>query len=120
MPLDNSFSAPLVVFLDLKGLLEAFVVLLCECAVTDEGILPLPSPPVLNRNGIEASVNSFAVSLSQVIQGNYLFPEDVGLDNFLCARVLSLIGKLSEDLFLERTTSRASTFQSCRSSRLAF
>lgn len=79
MPLDNSFSAPLVVFLDLKGLLEAFVVLLCECAVTVEGILPLPSLPALNRNGIEATVNSFLVLFFQVIQGNYLFPAGCGV-----------------------------------------
>jgi hypothetical protein len=47
----------LVAFLDLKGLLEDLVVLLCEWLVTEEGmLLPLPSPPALNLKGIEARV----------------------------------------------------------------
>lgn len=56
IPLAISFSAPLVAFLDLKGLLEDLVVLLCEWLVTVEGMLPLPSPPALNLKGIEARV----------------------------------------------------------------
>ena len=64
----NSFSAPLVAFLDLNGLLDVFVVLRCECAVTVEGMLPLPSPPALNLKGIEARVIYFGA----------VFPCDLG------------------------------------------
>jgi hypothetical protein len=59
VPLEISFNAPFVAFLDLKGLWETFVVLLCEWEVTLEGMLSLPLPPALNLNGIEARMYSF-------------------------------------------------------------
>jgi hypothetical protein len=52
LPLEISFNAPFVAFLDLNGFWEALVVLLCECCTVEEGILPLP--PALNLKGIEA------------------------------------------------------------------
>lgn len=54
LPFVNSLIAPFVAFLDLNDLWDVFVVLLCECEVTDEGILT--SDPALNLYGIEATI----------------------------------------------------------------
>lgn len=54
-PFEISFKAPLLAFLDLNGLWEAFVVLRCECCTVVEGMLPLP--PALNRKGMEATMD---------------------------------------------------------------
>jgi hypothetical protein len=55
LPFEISFNVPFVAFLDLKGLWETFVVLLCEWELTLEGMLPLPLGPALNLKGIEAT-----------------------------------------------------------------
>lgn len=60
-PLVASFNAPLVAFLDLNALCEDFVVLLCECEATDEGILA--SDPTLSLYGIDARMSSLNESL---------------------------------------------------------
>lgn len=74
--------------------------LLCEWLVTVEGMLPLPSLPALNLNGIEASVRSSRRPFSKLFATIICFLEDVGLIIFCALEPYRLSGALSEDLFL--------------------
>lgn len=77
--MEISFNAPLVAFLDLKGLCEAFVVLLCECCTVEEGILPLP--PALNLKGMEARLK--VLPLLHVLFKKFVEGKDLSLSGTL-------------------------------------
>jgi hypothetical protein len=99
--LEISFNAPFVAFLDLNGLWETFVVLLCEWELTVEGMLPLPLPPALNLKGMEATVYylTFRGENPRLVVEKLFLNLHRGVDKIFAGPCVSLIAKSFEKIW---------------------